>query len=184
MPDTITCSDESCGATIETVGKEVGAIVQCPKCGKENTVLASFGDEFDLDALMPDDGEQAHPARIKCTACGSLLGVRDAICKNCGADVRSGVSQIRITAEEKKKRGLFTRKPKPAPAPQPITPTTPLAQAQARRPAGPKSRGTVATARRPVKKQGMSPAILALIVLGILVVVAGIGVGVLFMLKG
>lgn len=184
MPDTITCSEASCGATIQTAGKEVGAVVQCPKCGKSNTVLASFGDEFDLDSLMPDDGEQTHPARIKCTACGSLLGVRDAVCKNCGADVRSGVSQIRITREEKKKRGLFTRKPKPAPAPQPITPTTPLAQAQGRRPAAPRARGTVATARRPVKKSGMSPAILALIILGGLVVLAAIGVGVLFVLKG
>jgi predicted RNA-binding Zn-ribbon protein involved in translation (DUF1610 family) len=183
MPDTITCSDQACGATIETIGKEVGAIVKCPKCGKSNTVLASFGDEFNIDSLMPSDDEAAHPARIKCTNCGELLGVRDAVCKKCGADVRSGVSQIRITREEREKRGLFSRKPKPAPAPQPITPTTPLAQAQARRPVGPKARGVVQTARRPVKKKGMSPAMLALIVVAGLVVVAAIVVGVLIALK-
>jgi len=109
MPDTITCSNEKCKATISTKGLPIGEKVTCPKCGTVNQVLATFGEEFDLETFEPPARQkvQHHPARLKCTVCGALLGVRDAVCPKCGADVRSGVSVMRITAEEKKKRGLF-----------------------------------------------------------------------------
>ncbi len=117
MPDTITCSNSACGVTIDTAGKEIGESVDCPKCSTPNQVLATFGAEFALsvETGAKDGKPLSHPARLTCTACGAVLGVRDAICKGCGSDVRTGVSQIRITREEREKRGLFTRKPPSAP---------------------------------------------------------------------
>lgn len=197
MPDSITCSDAACGATINTVGKEIGEAVQCPKCGKENKVLATFGDEFDISGIMPADDEVAHPARIKCTACGALLGVRDAVCKKCGADVRSGVSQVRITREEKEKRGLFSRKPKTKPAPPPPVAPRPAAGARhgtaTRKARGAAPAAAAAPAPRPaagpkrtpvrVVQRKKSPLVPILIGLGALIVVLGGVVGILALMK-
>ncbi|GAG53503.1 unnamed protein product, partial [marine sediment metagenome] len=49
---------------------------------------------------------------LVCTNCGAVLGVRDAVCRKCGGDVRSGKTIMRITEEEKARFGLFRRKPK------------------------------------------------------------------------
>jgi hypothetical protein len=185
MPDTMKCSDAACGATIDTSGKEIGDVVTCPKCGKENKVLADFGDAFDISGIMPADDEQAHPARIKCTACGQLLGVRDAVCKNCGADVRSGVSQIRITREDKAKRGLFSRKPKSKPVAAPPARPTPGGRAPARGGAAPAPRAAAVPKRPPVRvvKRQKNPLAIALIAVVALALVAGAVVAVLVLAK-
>ncbi len=109
MPATVTCSNPQCRAAIPAEGKEVGDSVTCPKCGAVNRVLADFGTEFDISTIeTPDDAKPRvhHPARLKCTACGAILGVRDAVCPSCGGDVRTGMTHLRISADQKAQKGL------------------------------------------------------------------------------
>jgi predicted RNA-binding Zn-ribbon protein involved in translation (DUF1610 family) len=112
MPETMTCPNAACGATIGVAGREIGDTVTCPKCGQKAKVLAEVGKELDIELLTPDDVADGHPARLKCTVCGAVLGVRDATCPKCGGDIRSGVTHIRITEEDKRRHGLFFRRSK------------------------------------------------------------------------
>ena len=108
MPETITCSNPECKATIRVAGKAIGDIVNCPKCGTPNQVLASFDGFSDLE-LSEEEEHGApdvtlHPARQICSNCGAVLGVRDATCRYCGADIRTGVAVITEKVEEKTSR--------------------------------------------------------------------------------
>ncbi|KPK60353.1 MAG: hypothetical protein AMK73_08175 [Planctomycetes bacterium SM23_32] len=163
MSDTVTCPNPKCRATISTKGKAVGDKVQCPKCGTETQVLATFGDEFNISSIeVPQEGGHIlHPARQVCTACGAVLGVRDAVCPSCGGDVRTGRTQVRITREQKKRRGLLSRKPKPGPQ---VPQKAPVVR------------------QRVVVSTGMSTGVKVLIGLGVLIAVVVIAVVALLML--
>jgi predicted RNA-binding Zn-ribbon protein involved in translation (DUF1610 family) len=107
MAKTVTCSNAKCRTVIPAEGKAVGDIVACPKCGTSNTVLAEFGAEFEIETIeAPKAKPIHHPARQVCTNCGAVLGVRAVTCPQCGGDVRTGRTIIRITREEKQRRGL------------------------------------------------------------------------------
>lgn len=104
MPKTVTCSNPKCRTTINTEGREVGEMVECPKCGTPNQVLAEFGSAFDMSTIEePEEGQEIfHPARQTCPNCGALLGVRAKRCPKCGADIRTGVV-AEVVVEEKKR---------------------------------------------------------------------------------
>ncbi len=104
MPETIKCTNPDCGATIDTKGMAIGGTVTCPKCGRENKVLAEFASAFDISTIKePEEGQAiAHPARQTCPKCGALLGVRATICPKCGADIRTGAVAVRRAVEKKR----------------------------------------------------------------------------------
>ncbi|NLW51126.1 MAG: hypothetical protein GXY85_09850 [Candidatus Brocadiaceae bacterium] len=107
MDRNVTCSAAGCGTTFTVQNKEVGDIVNCPKCGGQCTVLADFGADFDLEVIEapPDPGKSLHhPARQICSHCGAILGVRAAICPHCGSDVRTGQAVQRQVQVEKKSK--------------------------------------------------------------------------------
>ena len=107
MEREVTCSNTACGTVFKVEGKEVGDIVNCPKCDAQCTVLAEFGADFDLEVVEapPEPGKSLHhPARQICSNCGAVLGVRAAICPYCNSDVRTGKAIQRQT--EVKKRNL------------------------------------------------------------------------------
>lgn len=107
MAKTVTCSNAKCRTVIPTEGRAVGDIVACPKCGTRNTVLAEFGTEFEIETIeAPKAKPIHHPARLVCTNCGAVLGVRSVTCPQCGGDVRTGRTILRVTREEKERRGL------------------------------------------------------------------------------
>lgn len=162
MPATVTCSNPRCRAAIPAAEKQVGDSVTCPKCGTENRILADFGTEFDISTIeAPQEGRGVHhPARLKCTACGALLGVRDAVCPNCGGDVRTGMTHLRITEGQKAAKGLGGRRRRTV-----------------------KSRGVVPPGAVPAKK-GPSTAVVLLGVLLLLVLIAAGVVGYLVMVTG
>ena len=103
----VTCLNAACHAAFNVEGKEVGDIVNCPKCGAPCTVLAEFGADFDIEVVKaPEPGKSLHhPARQICTNCGAVLGVRAATCPYCKADVRTGQA-IKRQVEVKKKSNL------------------------------------------------------------------------------
>jgi hypothetical protein len=102
MPTNVTCSNAECGASFEVPDEQAGGIVLCPECGTAVQVSAAGGDELeDLDAAS---APQHHPARQQCPNCGELLGVRDAICRHCGADIRTGA--VAEAAVKRKKSKL------------------------------------------------------------------------------
>jgi len=105
--------------------KFAGKKVRCPQCrtvisvpgapvagaAAAKPVVAAGGPSAGADARAAEQEavpHPYHPARQVCTNCGAVLGVRDAICPNCGGDVRSGVTVMRITADDKKKAGLLS----------------------------------------------------------------------------
>ncbi|MGD2174135.1 MAG: hypothetical protein PVJ27_01940 [Candidatus Brocadiaceae bacterium] len=105
----VKCPNQQCGKVYtlkdELAGKKVRctecrSVIEVPSAGDSGLALA----DDDEDLSLPD----YHPARLTCTNCGAVLGVRDAICKNCGGDIRSGVTVMKITKEEKQRAGLFS----------------------------------------------------------------------------
>lgn len=92
MSKVFTCGNPDCGVQIKAANREVGDVLECPKCGHEGKVLAEFPEEFEIETVEPpEEGEpQHHPARQICSNCGALLGVRDAFCPHCNADIRTG----------------------------------------------------------------------------------------------
>jgi ribosomal protein L40E len=107
MERKVTCPNTACGAVFKVEGKEVGDVVNCPKCGGQCTVLAEFSAEFDLEVVEapPEPGKSLHhPARQICSNCGAVLGVRAAICPYCNSDVRTGKAVQRQV--EVKKRNM------------------------------------------------------------------------------
>jgi hypothetical protein len=162
MPAMVTCPNPKCRTAIPADGKQVGESVTCPKCGAEARVFADFGTEFDISTIKaPQEGQAPlhHPARLKCTACGAVLGVRDAVCPSCGGDVRTGMTHLRITEGEKAAKGVGRRR----------RPTV-------------KSRGVVPAGALP--KKGPSPLVVVLGLLLLLVLAAAGVVGYLVMTTG
>ena len=102
MALTVTCSDPLCGAQVEVADEMAGQTVLCSECGAAITVPGDPATDDDLSA--PDAGERDfihHPARQQCSNCGAVLGVRDAVCKECGADVRTGTAVQAATVKKK-----------------------------------------------------------------------------------
>jgi len=159
MAKTVTCSNAKCRTAIPAEGKAVGDIVACPKCGKSNTVLAEFGAEFEIETLeSPKAKPIHHPARLVCTNCGAVLGVRAVTCPQCGGDVRTGRTIMKITREEKERRGLGKLLFGPRASPPPM----PGAVAQ---PAAPPKRGM------PLVPLLIGGAILAVVIIIVVVLV-------------
>ncbi len=93
MSKVFTCGNPDCGTRAKAANREVGEILECPKCGQQGKVLAEFSQEFEIEAEPPKKGQrQHHPARQQCSNCGALLGVRDAFCPHCNADIRTGTA--------------------------------------------------------------------------------------------
>lgn len=105
MAKTITCNNANCRRPIGVDGLDIGETVKCLNCGTPNQVLAEFGSEFDISTIEPlKKGDiMHHPARLTCTNCGAVLGVREAYCPNCHADVRTGAA---VVYAPEQKRGL------------------------------------------------------------------------------
>lgn len=104
MTQEMTCSNAECQTVFTVEDKEVGDVVNCPKCDIQCTVLADFGADFDISTITPPEPGKSlhHPARQICTNCGAVLGVRAAICPYCRADIRTGAA-IMHPVEEKKR---------------------------------------------------------------------------------
>ena len=111
MPIKVTCPNKQCGAALKLKDEAAGKKFRCPSCGTPIRVHAKAPAEPPPSADESKQGEmptgQFHPARQVCTNCGTVLGVRAKTCPGCGGDVRTGVTRMRITAEEKEKSGIF-----------------------------------------------------------------------------
>ena len=108
MERKVTCLNAECGTAFKVRDKEVGDIVNCPKCDTQCTVLAEFGADFDIEVVKPppEPGKSLHhPARQICSNCGAILGVRAAICPYCDADVRTGKAVQRQVQVQKRSTG-------------------------------------------------------------------------------
>jgi len=93
----VRCPNSDCGKGFKLRDSLAGKKVRCPGCG---TVIKV------PDRQAPPEPLHYHPARQICTNCGAVLGVRAIICPQCGGDVRTGITQMRITPEEKEEAGL------------------------------------------------------------------------------
>jgi lysine biosynthesis protein LysW len=104
MAETTPCTNPECGASIDVRGREVGDVVQCPKCGTSTRVPMDLGPGFDISTIMePREGPPlSHPARQQCPNCNALLGVRVKICPECGMDIRTGAAVVRVARKESK----------------------------------------------------------------------------------
>ncbi len=102
----VECPNPNCDKVFKLKDELAGKKVRCGKCG--TPIFVPRGSMEDTgksgESVLPEH----HPARLTCTNCGAVLGVRDAVCPNCGGDVRSGITVMRITEEEKNKHGLFS----------------------------------------------------------------------------
>ncbi len=92
----VKCSAPGCGAVFEVSDDQAGETVLCPECGAGMEVPSGEEDHFgDIKAAAGQEGKVLHPARQQCPSCGATLGVRVAICPQCGADIRTGaVTQV------------------------------------------------------------------------------------------
>jgi len=110
----VKCSNPQCGKIYRVKDEAAGKKFKCKQCQTVLVVPAAPGKQAmppapaaDAASQFKPQASQHHPARLTCTNCGAVLGVRDAICPGCGGDVRSGVTIMRITPEEKEKMGIF-----------------------------------------------------------------------------
>lgn len=123
MPIRVRCPNPECGRVFSLKDELGGKKVTCSRCGMTIPVPAASGAQATVgepavsgpQATAPDlELESAlpryHPARLVCTNCGAVLGVRDKICRQCGGDVRSGVT-VMISREDREKAGLFASLP-------------------------------------------------------------------------
>jgi len=93
----VRCPNLDCRKGFKLRDSLAGKKVKCPACG---TVIKV------PDRQATPEPLHYHPARQICTNCGAVLGVRAVICPQCGGDVRTGITQLRITPEEKEEAGL------------------------------------------------------------------------------
>ncbi len=106
-PIEVTCSNPDCGKKFQVGSEMAGELVECPSCGASVYVLEPDGSlgELELEGAAKAEGGAkehiAHPARQQCPNCGAVLGVRDAFCPECGADIRTGAA-VTATVERKK----------------------------------------------------------------------------------
>ncbi|MHC4787666.1 MAG: zinc ribbon domain-containing protein [Planctomycetota bacterium] len=98
----IECSNPTCHRVFNLKIGTKAKRVRCRVCGTVTPVPLLEAPEASLK-----DSNKRHPARLVCTNCGAVLGVRDAICPGCGGDVRSGITIMKITEEEKRRAGLL-----------------------------------------------------------------------------
>lgn len=115
----VRCPSRDCGKSFSLNDKLAGKKVRCTECN--TVILVPAAETTQARTPAPQQGVSPpmhHPARLVCTNCGAILGVRDAICSRCGGDVRSGVTVMRTTKVEKQKAGLFrwTKQEGPSPA--------------------------------------------------------------------
>jgi len=97
----VRCPNLACGRVFTVKDEAAGKKVRCSQCGMVFPVPT--------ETTGPQKGSASshyHPARRTCTNCGTVLSARATICPGCGGDVRTGVTQMRITAEEKETAGL------------------------------------------------------------------------------
>jgi len=118
MPIRVTCPNPDCKAAFRVAPQQTRDTVWCPHCGKAVRLRGRMIGAFDGPLEFGDDDGQGaaggsssagggavhHPGRLTCSNCGAVLGVRDAFCPSCGADVRTG--QAILAAPKKKKRNL------------------------------------------------------------------------------
>ncbi len=107
MAVNVKCTNPECGAVFEVEHADVGQTVVCPECGRDVEIRAEFGAEFEISTIRePEEGDKVwHPARQQCPNCGAVLGVRDAFCPECGADIRTGAV---VQVGEAKRKFDFT----------------------------------------------------------------------------
>jgi len=110
----VVCPNPGCAKAYRLKDEMAGKKVRCRQCQSAIEVPADGAAASSDDAttglmLEGQDSPSAHvhhPARLTCTNCGAVLGVRDATCPQCGGDVRSGVTIMNISREEKERHGL------------------------------------------------------------------------------
>ncbi len=103
MARKVVCPNPQCEVVFEVDDDMVGQTTYCPQCGSPCDVPAEA-----MAEAPPEAGQEAaegqpihHPARQQCPNCGTVLGVRAAICPECGADIRTGAAAE--LAEEKRR---------------------------------------------------------------------------------
>ena len=101
MAQKVKCANPECGNVFEVEDGQRGQRVYCPKCGSPTQVpeAAAPAGEGPAGPKEEKPGVLSHPARQQCPNCGSVLGVRVAICPQCGADIRTGAA---VKADEGK----------------------------------------------------------------------------------
>jgi hypothetical protein len=114
MPLELICPNPVCARAYRVKDESAGKKLKCRNCGTVIEVPGGPGGQTDTSTVAAAEESTSmprhHPARLTCTNCGAVLGVRDATCSSCGGDVRSGVTIMRITEEDKEKAGLFRRR--------------------------------------------------------------------------
>jgi hypothetical protein len=116
MPIELLCPNPVCARAYRLKDESAGKKLKCRNCGTVIDVPAAGAAPAETStataAAESTSLPRHHPARLTCTNCGAVLGVRDATCPSCGGDVRSGVTIMRITEEDKQRAGLFRRRPR------------------------------------------------------------------------
>ena len=95
----VQCPNPDCAQTFRLRDAPAATKVRCSRCSTVFTVPAAAHGP----SAVPGSQEGPpihHPARLICTNCNSVLGVRDATCPHCGSDVRSGVAVPSGTAAD------------------------------------------------------------------------------------
>ena len=102
----VKCPNPDCAKVFKVKDELAGKKGKCSQCGTAIHVPAAAPSGTPAGTQEQAKAFQYNPARQICTNCGAVLGVRAMTCPQCGGDVRTGVTKMRVTAEEKKKAGL------------------------------------------------------------------------------
>jgi len=112
----VVCPNPGCAKAYRLKDEMAGKKVRCRQCQSvievpaDGSGSAPSSDDATTGLMLEGQDSSSshvhHPARLTCTNCGAVLGVRDATCPQCGGDVRSGVTIMNISREEKERHGL------------------------------------------------------------------------------